>query len=128
MKLNQRQQELAESALQAPAWHADRKVSWWVLALGIVVVAVLSGPTTALVCIGLAFATVIIFSLEPFTGLILLLIAIVIGAFSLHSQEVLFALAYLFLTIGVGLFWVLRNISFENTRAASLQDPPSDDQ
>ena len=122
MKLNQRQRELAESALQTPEWREDRKVSWGVLLAGIIFVGIFSGPATALICLGMALAVIIIFSLEPFTGLVLMLVALTLGAFSLHNTEVAFALGYLLLVIGVGFFWLWRSIRFEDSRAGSLQE------
>lgn len=122
MKLNQRQRELAESALQTPEWREDRKASWGLLLAGILFVAIFSGPTTALICLGMGLAVIIIFSLEPFTGMILMLVAITVGAFSLHNTEVVFALGYLLLVLGVGFFWLLRNIRFEDSRASSLEE------
>ena len=128
MKLNQRQRELAESALQAPAWKEDRTASWLLLGLGVVLVGIFSSPLTALVCLGIALATVIIFSLEPFTGLVVLIAALIFGALSLHSREVLFTFAYLLLVIGVGLFWILRNIRFEDTRSRSLLESSEEEE
>lgn len=122
MKLNQRQRELAEAALQAPEWREDRKASWILLGAGALVVGLLAGPMTALVCVFIALAAIVLFSVEPFTGLLLLSIAAIAGFLSLESQEVLFALGYLVFTGGVGLFWIFRNIRYENIRADSLEE------
>lgn len=121
MKLNERQRELAESALQAPEWKDDKRAAWALLLIGIVLAGIFSGPMTALVCLTIAVATVVIFSWEPFTGLVLLVAALFFGALQLHSEEVVFALAYLLLVVGIGVFWILRSIRFESVRSSSLR-------
>lgn len=125
MKLNQRQRELAEAALQAPEWREDRRASWLLLGVGAIAVGLFAGPMTALVCIFIALAAIVLFSLEPFTGLLLLAIAAIVGLLSLENQEVLFALGYLVFTGLVGLFWLYRNIRYEDIRADSLEEEES---
>jgi hypothetical protein len=122
MKFNQRQRELAESALQTPEWRGDRKASWIALGAGALLVGVLAGPMTALVCVIIAIASIILFSVEPFTGLLLLATAAGVGFATLESTEVLFAFGYLVFAGAVGLLWVFRNIKYESARAESLQE------
>lgn len=128
MKLNQRQRELAESALQVPEWREDRRASWVALGIGALLVGLLSGPTTALVCIVIAFAAIILFSVEPLTGVILLVVAFLLGLAILEPVEAIFALAYLVFTGGIGLFWIYRNIRYENIRAESLEERAEEDE
>jgi hypothetical protein len=113
----ERQSRLQDWAVRSPDWAVDARFMAALPLVFLGLLALLISPWLALLCLGMLLGLVFALSLEPISGVVILIIGPALAYFFWGSEGLVPAGLFLLLLIFLGFLWTLRSARFEARRA-----------
>jgi hypothetical protein len=112
-----RQSHLQNWAVKSPDWAVDARFMTIIPLFLIVVIALFADPWLAGLCLLMLLGLVLTLSLEPISGVLIIIIGPAVAFFVWGSSEAIISALFLLLLATLGFLWTLRSIRFEVRRA-----------